>query len=98
MSVIITDDKLKEYVVRKCHEAMNYYLNYTTNRNLVITAVNNLHCGGEYEPFDVRRHAQTAETNYMMFVEKQVDISQLCYTLGDEYIEIYERLLGNIEE
>ena len=73
----------------------HYYL-YNTYRKMLATEMTFKDLGINVDKMADNAHRMAIKLT--QFDELKLMLSQLCYTLGEEYIEIYEKILGDTDE
>ena len=88
-------NQLKEFITFGCHDIANFYLNFNAQKQILKTELAkedlmNINV--------VERSANLMRENLTLYDELNLRYITLCNILGDEYIEIYERILGACDE
>lgn len=90
------ENNLKELIRTKCMECNQHYYLYNTYRKMLETEMTFKDLGINVDKIADNAHRMSIKLT--QFDELKLMLSQLCYTLGEEYIEIYEKILGDTDE
>lgn len=91
-----TKKQLKEFITFGCHDVANFYINFNAQKQILEKEL-----ATKRDLMNVNvaeRSAKLMRENLMLYDEFNLIYSALCNILGEEYIEIYERILGTCDE
>ena len=90
-----TKQQLKEFITFGCHDVANFYINFNAQKQILEAEL----IKGDLMNVNVaERSAGLMRENLMLYNEFNLIYSALCNILGEEYVEIYERILGACNE
>lgn len=89
-------EKLKKHIADKCYEIKHKETIYNSRKRDLLTA---------YEIYSekgtglnrIESWSRSAKLAYDDYAGLKFETKQLCYALGDEYVEIYNRIIGEDE-
>lgn len=94
---MIDEEKLKNHVEKKCYEIKHMGMSYQFRKKDLLATIEKYKQGIVGDSVLSNRAILSKEA-YDIYEELRYQTSQLCYALGDEFVEIYNRIVGDGEK
>lgn len=88
---MINEEKLKEFIKSKCYDLLSVKHCYESARDDFLHAVSNYRLGTSDYINNWLENLKRWESRY---IEEVYILSQFCHQLGDEYVEIWNEIVG----
>lgn len=88
---MINEEKLKKFVESKCYDLVCVKHCYESARDSFLHAVSNYKLGACESISNWLENLKRWERSY---IGEEYILSQFCHQLGDEYVEIWNRIAG----
>lgn len=92
---MINEEKLKKFVTSKCYELLGTKKAYETTRAALVYSVDNYMLGTS--DF-LSRWLSDLRSWEIKYIEQDYTLSQFCHQLGDEYVEIWNKIVEDKNE
>ena len=88
---MINEERLKDFVTSKCYDLLCVKNCYESARDDFLHAVSNYKLGASDS---ISNWLENLKRWEMRYTEEEYILSQFCHRLGDDYVEIWNRIVG----